>query len=73
MGTGRIQLVVSEADTEGQLFATPVHEVTYPTDRHEKSGVVLRIERCVFPRLGLYWVEFHHDGLMLRREPVIVR
>lgn len=73
VGTGHIQIRITEADSETELFGSPIHEITYPADRHEISGVVLRVERCVFPRPGLYWVEFHHDGHMLRREPVTVR
>lgn len=73
VGTGHIQVRITDADSETQLFGSPVHEITYPPDRHEISGVALRVERCVFPRPGLYWVEFHHDGYMLWREPLTVR
>jgi hypothetical protein len=73
VGVGRIQLRVSEADPGAPLFGSPVHTVTHPVDRHELSGLVLRVGPCVFPRPGLYWVEFHHDGIELGRESVVVR
>ena len=70
VGTGRIQIVVSEADTERAIFGTHVHDLTYPTDRHQIAVLVLRLEDCIFPEPGLYWIEFHSDGDIIRREPV---
>jgi hypothetical protein len=73
VGTGAIQIRVVEADTGLELFGSPTHRVSYPNDRHDVSAVIFRIRRCVFPRPGLYWVEFHHDGIVAGREPLIVR
>ncbi len=73
VGTGVVQIRVVEADTGIDLFGSPAHRVTFPVDRHEVSGIVFRITDCVFPRPGLYWVEFHHDGSVLRQESVVVR
>jgi hypothetical protein len=73
VGTARTQVRITEADTEADLLGTPELEIRYPPDRHHIAGLVIRIESCVFPRPGLYWVEFHHDGDVLRREPVVVR
>src|SRR4051794_12176990 len=67
VGVGQIQLRVTEADTSLSLFGSPVHSVTYPADRHEIAGFILRIGPCVFPRPGLSWVEFLHDGIELQR------
>ena len=73
VGTGAIQIRVVEADTGVDLFGSPVHQVTFPTDRHEVSGIVFRVTGCVFPRPGLYWVEFHHDGVVVGQESIVVR
>lgn len=73
VGSGVVQIRVVEADSGIDLFGSPAHRITYPTARHEVSGVVFRITDCVFPRPGLYWVEFHHDGIVVRQESVIVR
>lgn len=73
VGTGRVQLRVSEAVTGDDLFGSAVHDINHPPARHEIAAVILRIKDCVFPRPGLYWVELHHDGVMIRREPVTVR
>jgi hypothetical protein len=73
VGSADVQIRVVEADSGIDLFGSPVHRVTYPTDRHEVSGIVFRITECVFPRPGLYWVEFHHDGVVVRQEPITVR
>jgi hypothetical protein len=73
VGTGEVQIRVVEADTGIDIFGSPAHHITYPTDRHEIAGLVFRITGCVFPQPGLYWVEFHHDGLIVRQVSVVVR
>jgi hypothetical protein len=73
VGTGRGQVIVADGDTDQPQFGTPVHDIRHPADRHDIQGVVFRLLDCVFPRPGLYWVEFRHDGMVLRREPLILR
>ena len=71
-GTGQIQVRITDAESDVGLVETPIHEFEHPPDRHAISGLAIRIAACIFPHPGLYWVEFHHDGNMLRREPVSV-
>jgi hypothetical protein len=73
VGNGRCEVAVSDGDTELRLFGSPVHEIRHPAGRHELHGLSFRLLDCVFPRPGLYWVEFRHDDTQLRREPLIVR
>ncbi|MBX9623746.1 MAG: hypothetical protein K2X82_08020 [Gemmataceae bacterium] len=73
VGTGRAFLRLVEADTDDEVIRTPEFEVAHPPDRHRAAGVIVRPVGCVFPRPGLYWVEFYHDGLLLRQEPLTVR
>jgi hypothetical protein len=47
--------------------------VTFPTDRHKHSTLLFRMGDCIFPRPGLYWVEFHCDGIEILRQPLILR
>ena len=72
-GTGRIEVVIVDADTEEQVFGSPEHDYQHPADRHALMGIAFRLQRCVFPRPGLYWVEFRHDGVTLARVPLVVR
>jgi hypothetical protein len=73
VGTGRCQVIVVEGDTGQHLFGSPEHQLTYPANRLLIRSVVFRLRRCVFPQPGLYWVEFHHEGMPLQSEPLIVR
>lgn len=73
VGTGRMEAVVVDADTEEDLFGSTPHDYHHPADRHHVAGITFRLRNCVFHRPGLYWVEFRHDGMVLRRVPLIVR
>lgn len=73
VGTGLVQVAVVTADDETAVYESDPTPLTHPTDRHQVGGVVFRVLDCVFPRPGLYWVEFRYDGLLVQREPVIVR
>ncbi len=73
VGTGQVQVVVVVADTGEEAFGSPAHEYRHPTDRHVVGAIVFRLQRCVFHRPGLYWVEFRHDGTTLNQTPLIVR
>ena len=72
-GVGRVKIVVVEADSEAELFGTPEHTMSHPADRHHVGGVTFRVQDCIFPRPGLYWVEFRHDDLTLRAVPLVLR
>jgi len=58
-GVGEGQVVVVAADTDQPVFASQRHQLAFtlanPLDGH---AAVFRIHDCVFPREGLYWVEF---------------
>ena len=73
VGRGQVQVVVVDADSGADVFGSPVHEYQHPPDRHAVAAIVFRLQRCVFPRPGLYWVEFRHDGVALNQTPLIVR
>lgn len=73
VGTGRVQAVVVDADTEEDQFGSTPQDYHHSVDRHSVAGITFRLQRCVFRRPGLYWVEFRHDGVALRRLPLIVR
>lgn len=70
-GVGRV--VAIEADTGTPVFASLPHPITYPADPLALIPVVFRILDCRFPRAGLYWIEFWHDGQELISEPLTVR
>jgi hypothetical protein len=72
-GTGKVSVAVVDADTELDVFSSPQHDYTHPADRHQLLSLVFRLRRCVFPRPGLYWVVFRHDGLDVVQTYLIVR
>lgn len=73
VGIGRVEVAVVDADTDQFVFGSPPHDFPHSTDRHTVSAIAFRLLRCVFPRPGLYWVEFRHDGRTLRQMPLILR
>jgi hypothetical protein len=73
VGTGAVRVVIVEADTDRELLGSEPFPVSHPADRHHVTGIAIRMRDCVFPRPGLYWVEFRHDGDPIARQPLIVR
>lgn len=72
-GTGRAQIVVVAADGDEPVFAGPVREIAYGGDPLKVRGLKFRVLDCPFPRRGLYWVQFHHNGRLLEKQPLLVR
>ncbi|MBX9580623.1 MAG: hypothetical protein K2X87_09975 [Gemmataceae bacterium] len=72
-GSGVGQVVVVEADTGGPVFAGRPHTIDYPPDPLAVVFRVFRVLDCKFPRSGLYWVQFRHDGRELSAQPLVVR
>ena len=69
----RTQVVIREADTGRPVAGNRPHQVAFPADPLPVHGMVIRLLDCVFPRPGLYHVEFRFEGEVIAHEPLLVR
>ncbi len=72
-GSGMAQVLIREADTDQFVSAGRPHRVTFPKEPLLVHGAVFRLLGCLFPRAGLYYVEFWFDGEVIAEEPLLVR
>ena len=72
-GVGDAQIVGVEADTDQPVFRSAVFQITYPPDPLEIVTRLFRLQQCVVPRAGLYWIQFWHNGRLLAEQPLTVR
>lgn len=73
VGVGRVEVVIVDADTDEPVFRSETHDFEHPADRHSVSGLSFRLQRCVFRRPGVYWVEFRHNGTTICQATLFVR
>jgi hypothetical protein len=67
---GHIEVV--EADTREVIYRSPEHALVFPHRRHLLQAC-FRIRNCVFPRPGVYWVEFFCDRQFVTDRTVQLR
>jgi hypothetical protein len=72
-GRGAGRIVVVQADTEQAVFGSQFHSLDFGTNPLAIVARVFRILDCVFPRPGLYWVEFRYNGKVIAQQPLEVR
>lgn len=72
-GTGQGQVVAIEADTEDVVWKSPLRTMKFGQDPLALTGALFRILDCVFPRPGLYWIQFWYDGQPLAEEALQAR
>jgi hypothetical protein len=72
-GKGNVRIVVREADSEVVVSATPPRELTFAGSPLSVAAMLFRVQDCVFPRPGLYWVQFCFGEQVLAQEPLLVR
>ncbi len=70
-GTAQITCVLEEDGRK--IFATPRREVTFPPDPLEVIGVPFRIRDCLFPKAGLYSIQFWYNETMVEQRPLRLR
>jgi len=71
-GVGQVRIVVWDADSEAAVWTGPPHPVNFGADPLRIHALTFRIVGCVFPHVGLYWVEFVCDGVPLASEPLLL-
>jgi hypothetical protein len=72
-GTGELTLRIIEDHSASVIFATRPRQLRFVGEATAIGGVVFRIQNCVFPAAGLYWVEVLFGGSVIGRQRVFVR
>jgi hypothetical protein len=72
-GRGAAQLAIRDAEAGEICYAGLVHRITFGSDPLRAYSYLFRITECRFPGLGLYWVEFRFNDVILSREPLLVQ
>ena len=72
-GTGRANIAAVYADTDQRIFQSPAHSLTFASDPLSVAGVIFRVQDCVFPWAGLYWIQFRYNGKLLASQPLMVK
>ncbi|HVK18437.1 MAG TPA: hypothetical protein VM533_15995 [Fimbriiglobus sp.] len=72
-GVGTVQIRAMDDETGQFAFGSAAHQIVYPPNPLEVVTRSFRLQRCVIRRIGLYWIQFWHNGRMLADQPLIVR
>lgn len=72
-GTGEAKISVVEADSDSIAFTSAPHQIAFGTDPLEVLGLVFRIQECLFPRSGLYWVQFLFNDTIIAQESLLLK
>ena len=72
-GEGKAQIICVLEETGQRIFATPRREVVFSPDPLEVVAVPFRICDCLFPKPGLYSIQFWYDDTMVEQRPLRLR
>jgi hypothetical protein len=72
-GSGEGRISVIDAGTGDVTFRGQAHTIDFGPDPLKVLGVIFRIQPCLFPRPGLYWVEFQYNNISVARQPLLAR
>lgn len=72
-GTGSIDVRIIEADTNEEVRRTASFPVDFAFDPLRVHGLPIRLQRCGFPRTGLYLVELRYNGQPIAQQELPVR
>jgi hypothetical protein len=72
-GEGTGQIVVTQADSEEDIYVGNLHPFQPGSGVTELVPYVIRIPACQFPSTGLYWVRFVYNEVVLDERPLVVR
>ena len=72
-GTGSGKIVCVDEATGHKVFETPSRPIQSGPDPLDVMGVAFRIRDSIFPRAGLYSVQFWYDGMLLAERPIRLR
>ena len=72
-GTGEVQIAAVQAELEQIVFTSSVHSITFENDPLSVLGFVFRIEDCIFPHAGLYWIQFRVNDQVIAQQPLLLK
>lgn len=72
-GQGEAKIVCVFDETGEKIFETGSRSVSFGSDPLEIVGVPFRICDCIFPRAGLYRVQFWYEGELVEERPLRLR
>jgi hypothetical protein len=72
-GSGVMRVVATEADSGRKIFGSKRHRIKHPADPLQALNYLVHIERCIFPRKGLYWIELRHDEHVIDEQPILIK
>jgi hypothetical protein len=72
-GTGELMLRIVEERSAKVIFRTRPRQVRFVGDVAAVGGVVFRMQNCVFPAAGLYWIEIVYAGSVIGHQRLFLR
>jgi hypothetical protein len=72
-GDGQVRITVAAADTGEVIFATPSHQISFVADPVVLQILKVKLKNCVYPRPGVYWVQFWYDEEVLVEVSLVLR
>jgi len=72
-GTGEGKIVAVQADTEQVVFTSSPHPIALGADPLAVLGLVFRIQDCIFPQAGLYWIQFRFNDNIIAEQPLLLK
>jgi hypothetical protein len=72
-GQGEGKIICVHEGSGQKAFVTRSRPIIFGPDPLEVVGVAFRIRDCVFPRPGLYSVQFSYEGVVVEERPLRLR
>jgi hypothetical protein len=72
-GPGDGHIEIRHADSDRVVFQTRTRTLPLGTDPLALFAVSFRIQNCLFPEAGLYWVQLWYNGAVLAQHPILLR
>jgi hypothetical protein len=72
-GAGTVRVEIQHADTGDVIFQTKERILNMGNDPLELLGITFKINDCLFPQSGLYWVQLWYNDGVLTQQPLILR
>ena len=72
-GEGRGRVAIRFAETGEPVFLGPGHTISFVANPLLIRILNFRVRNCVFPRPGLYYVQFWYDAELIAEQSLLVR
>jgi len=72
-GPAHGHIEIRYADSDEVIYCTQKRLIAFVSDPLEVMGVNFRLRGCLFPRAGLYSVQFWYNDIKLAEQPLLLR